>query len=153
MARTALLFVVLAVSAACGAAEDAAPVARTDETGDIEVQNVRSTLVDATGAMAVYMEINNDGPALDRLTAAEIAGCERTELQTTSTDGDQIVMRQIDDGIAIPPLATVVLGPGALAIRCLDMDAEVAEGDMISVMLTFEQAGATTVTAIVTAEG
>lgn len=54
---------------------------------------------------------------------------------------DVMVMRPVEDGIAIAPGEKVELKPGGMHLMFLDVATPFAEGDAVLVTLAFEKAG------------
>ena len=156
MERTAAVLMVLAVVTACGGGVESDQTqvpAAAEGRGVILVQEAEAfPIEEATGTYGIYMKINNDGAMLDRLVEATIDRCDATELQETTNENGAVRVTPVVGGIVIPPHSTLVLGPGAVAVTCLGIAADVSEGDTLEVTLIFEQAGAQTVNATVTSE-
>ena len=58
-----------------------------------------------------------------------------------SMDGGVMKMRELKNGIEIPPGATVELKPGSYHIMMMNLSRPLAKGDKIKGSLTFEKAG------------
>lgn len=71
---------------------------------------------------------------------------------STIDDAGVMRMSMATDGIAIPPQASVILGPGGLHIMCLGVDDPLELGDTAEVTLTFGTAGTTTIGATIRKE-
>lgn len=141
----ALLVVALA---ACGGDDE--PSSAADGTESIIVTDAWLRPPAGPNA-AIYMTIENDGAEADTLLSAQGDICSTTELHMTTVEDDVMTMSPLPDGIAITPGATVVLGPGALHIMCLDVDPELPEGSA-TLTLQFATAGQLTVSAEVRRE-
>ena len=65
-------------------------------------------------------------------------------------DGEmQMVMRQLDDGLALPAGETVTLEPGGYHVMLLDLATPLATGDEFDLTLDFETADDLTITVVV----
>ena len=91
-----------------------------------------------------YATIRNTGDAADRLVAASAAFAERVELHEMSVVDGTMRMREVEDGLAVEPGASVTLEPGGLHLMFLDIADPPAAGDTVSVTLRFERAGEAT---------
>jgi hypothetical protein len=75
--------------------------------------------------------------------------CGTTELhQTIVTDG-VMRMQQAEGGIEIPAGGEAALAPGGYHVMCINKASEFKAGDVIPVTLTFENAAAQTVDAVI----
>ncbi|SLN67239.1 hypothetical protein AQS8620_03134 [Aquimixticola soesokkakensis] len=110
---------------------------------DIVVENpyFRTSGAMATSG-AAFMVLHNTGETADRLIAARSDLSSRVELHTHLA-GDNGVMRmlEVEDGFAVAPQARHELARGGDHVMFLGLDRRVAEGDIVTVTLTFEQAG------------
>jgi len=90
-------------------------------------------------AGAGFMTIRSKGPA-DRLLGFKTAACNRPELHTHLMDNGIMRMRKVDD-IEVPAGGEAVLKPGSLHLMLIDLNVQLNEGEMIDVVLLFENAG------------
>lgn len=130
--------------AACGASSSPEP-----EPPPAGLQVTSAWASPTPGGVSVsggYFTIENHAAEADRLIAATSPRANRVEIHEMSMDGAVMRMRQLD-GIDIPPGATVVLAPGGLHLMLMDQPTPLATGEEIPLELTFEHAGALTVTA------
>ncbi len=116
----------------------AAPV----QASDIMVMDPRAaasvTPMAKTGA--VYMMLMNHGTAADALLRVSTPAADTaTAHETTTTDG-VMKMREVDR-LEIAPHETAALAPGGNHIMLVGLKAPLKEGDVISLVLTFEKAG------------
>ena len=56
-------------------------------------------------------------------------------------------MVPLPDGVTVTPNASVVLGPGAIHVMCLGVEAGFGEGDTATAELDFREAGSFEITA------
>lgn len=117
---------------------DAAPV----ELGDLSITGgfARATLPNAPVGGG-FLTIANHGDTDDRLLSAEAAFAGRTEVHEMKMADGVMQMRALSDGLPIPAGGTVTLEPGGLHIMFMQLNAPLAEGEVTTVRLTFEQAG------------
>ena len=70
---------------------------------------------------------------------AEVA--KRFEIHEMSMDGGVMKMRELKDGLEIPPGATVELKPGSYHIMMMSLSRPLTKGEQVKGSLTFEKAG------------
>jgi copper(I)-binding protein len=107
---------------------------------------VSDAYVRASGAMAssaaAFMVIEDHGTAGDRLIAAASDIAERVELHTHQSDANGVMrMVEVEEGFAIPPGGSHALARGGDHVMFLGLKQSLADGDVVSVTLTFEQQG------------
>lgn len=91
---------------------------------------------------AAFMVIQNTGDQDDRLVAAASDVARRVELHTHKEDAQGVMrMVEIEGGIAVPAGASHALDRGADHVMFMGLTRSLAEGDLVSVTLTFERAG------------
>lgn len=91
---------------------------------------------------AAFMQIINDSDANDQLIAASSDIADRLEMHTHIESGDGVMkMREVEGGFMIPANGMHELVRGGDHVMFLGMTKPVAQGDVISVTLTFEKAG------------
>ena len=88
-----------------------------------------------------YMTIRNQGDEADRLIGGAAAFAGKVEIHEMVMDGDVMRMREIADGIEIPPGETVTLMPGGLHVMFMQLNETLEEGAELPATLTFEKAG------------
>ncbi len=93
------------------------------------------------GNTAGYVQILNEGTLADRLIAAHIDVAGMTEIHEMAMNDGVMQMRPLEDGIEIAPGETVALAPGGLHLMVMKTNQSLAEGDVVPVVLTFENAG------------
>jgi copper(I)-binding protein len=114
--------------------------------GNIEVSGAfsRATLPGAPVAGG-FLTLNNKGATDDLLVSASAPIAAETQLHEMAMEGDVMKMRQLAGGIPVPAGESVMLKPGGLHIMFMGLNTSLAEGDVVPVTLTFEQAGTVTV--------
>jgi periplasmic copper chaperone A len=129
-----------AVSAVC---LGASAQAQTPPTPAIQVEApwLRAT---PKGAPVVggYATITNRGATPDRLVGATIPVAAEAQVHTMSMANGVMHMQQLNDGLAIPPGATVTLAPGGNHLMFRKPSRPLKEGETIQGSLRFEKAGA-----------
>jgi len=93
-----------------------------------------------------YATITNNGATPDRLVGASLELAQRGEIHEMSMTGSVMHMRRLDQGLAIPPGATVTLSPGGTHIMFFNPKAQLREGQHVAGSLTFAKAGTVSVT-------
>ena len=94
---------------------------------------------------AGYLTIRNAGAVADRLISAETDAAKVAQVHEMSMDGGVMKMRQLTNGLDIPPGKTVELRPGGYHIMLMDLAHPLARGDSYKITLVFERAGKTSV--------
>jgi copper(I)-binding protein len=116
----------------------------------IEQPWARAAIQGGTGG--VFLTIRNTGSAPDRLVSASSPVPRVTEMHTTIRDGDVMRMQQVQ-AIDIPAGGSVTLRPGGLHLMLIGLSAPLRAGESVPVALTFEKAGAITVSVPIQAAG
>lgn len=88
-----------------------------------------------------YVSITNHGTADDRLVSISTPAADTGQLHEMSMAGDVMKMRDLPEGLVIPPGATVTLEPGGVHMMFMGLKQPFVEGESITVTLTFEVAG------------
>jgi copper(I)-binding protein len=115
--------------------------------GDIEVQDA---YVRTSGAMAksgaAFMQIVNTGAEDDQLIDATSDVAMRVELHTHKADANgNMQMLHVPEGFPIPAGQTHLLARGGDHVMLMGLKQSLAQGDIVTVTLTFEKAGDITV--------
>ena len=93
-------------------------------------------------AGGIFMMIHNHGTADDRLVSVVSAAARKAELHTHIESADGIVkMRPVLDGFVIEAGKTAMLKRGADHVMLMGLRSSWQQGDLISIVLTFEKAG------------
>jgi periplasmic copper chaperone A len=88
-----------------------------------------------------YLTITNTGSTPDRLTGGSAEVARKLEVHDMSMDGGVMKMRELKNGLEIPPGATVELKPGSYHIMMMNLSRPLAQGEKVKGSLTFEKAG------------
>ncbi|WP_234685856.1 copper chaperone PCu(A)C [Bradyrhizobium monzae] len=88
-----------------------------------------------------YLTIENRGAAPDRLLSATSPAAAKVEIHQMTMQDGIMTMRQLDEGLVIPPDATVTLAPGGEHIMFVGLAAPFEEGQRIPVSLIFQRFG------------
>ena len=95
---------------------------------------------------AAFMGLMNQSSQDDRLIAVSSEVADRVELHTHLQDANGVMrMVEVEDGIAIAAGETHMLQRGGDHVMFMGRNRDLAQGDVISVTLTFEKAGDMTV--------
>lgn len=95
-----------------------------------------------TRAGAAFVMIHNHGTVDDRLVSVSSDAAARVELHTHKEIGDGVFkMMEIEDGFAIPAGGMHGLARGGDHVMFMGLTAPFEQGAVVSVTLTFEQAG------------
>ena len=97
-------------------------------------------------AGGTFMTISNTTEIDDRLIAASTDAAKRVELHTHIEDGEGVMrMVEVEDGFAVPAGGEAVLKRGGLHIMMMGLTRPLVQGESITLVLTFENAGDITV--------
>ncbi|WP_084030450.1 copper chaperone PCu(A)C [Bradyrhizobium paxllaeri] len=88
-----------------------------------------------------YLSIENRGIQPDRLLSASSNAAAKVEIHQMALQDGIMTMRALDDGLVIPPDATVTLAPGGDHVMFVGLIAPLEEGQRVPVSLNFERAG------------
>lgn len=134
------VFVAAFVLGTAACAKDPAAAKYTVGTLAIDEPWLRATPGGATVG-AGYLTIKNTGRDPDRLVGVTLAPAGHVEVhEMRETDG-VMQMRELEDGLVVPPGATVVLEPGGLHLMLMDLGRPLKAGEELSGTLSFEKAG------------
>src|SRR3954469_22882791 len=100
-----------------------------------------------------YLKITNTGTTPDRLVGGSAEVAKRFQVHQMKMDGGVMTMRELKDGLEIPPGATVELRPSSYHIMMLDLARPLTKGEKVKGSLTFEKAGKADVEFAVEARG
>ncbi|MBT9384637.1 copper chaperone PCu(A)C [Pseudooceanicola sp. CBS1P-1] len=96
---------------------------------------------------AAYLTLTNTGPGDDRLTDLSSPAAGRVALhESRDAGGGVMTMRPLPDGLALPAGQSRSLAPGGLHIMLSDLRAPLSPGSTLTLTLTFQKAGAVTLT-------
>lgn len=89
-----------------------------------------------------FLEIDNKGSAPDRLIGASApATADKVEMHESIIQGDVAEMRELTQGVPVPPGGKVVFEPGGKHLMFLGLKGRLTEGQTVKVQLSFEKAG------------
>lgn len=94
----------------------------------------------------IFMHIDNHSDSDDRLLSASTEAAEKAELHTHKSSADGVMqMLAVPEGFPIPALQSHALARGGDHIMLMGLTRKLVDGDIITITLTFEHAGAVTV--------
>ena len=131
----------------------AADTANADDTmmvhpEGLHIHGVYARASAASGA--VFMMIHNNTDQDDRLVSVSTEVAEKAELHTHQESADGVMqMVKIDGGIALPAGDMHEFARGGDHVMLMGLTRKLKDGDTFPLILTFEKAGAVTVTATV----
>lgn len=88
-----------------------------------------------------YMKITNTGTVAERLVGGSTDVAKRFEIHEMRMDGNVMKMRELANGLEIPPGQTVELKPGSYHVMMLNPSKQFIKGERVKATLTFEKAG------------
>jgi copper(I)-binding protein len=91
-----------------------------------------------------YFDIVNDGAEPDRLVSARSPRAASVQLHKMDMANGVMTMRAVKDGLSVPPHATIKLAPG-YHLMFNGVSEPFRQGEQVPATLTFERAGAITV--------
>jgi copper(I)-binding protein len=100
-----------------------------------------------------YLKITNNGTTPDRLTGGTSEVAKKLEIHEMSMDGGVMKMRELTEGLAIPPGAIVELKPGSYHLMMTGIAKPFVKGERVKASLTFEKAGKVDVEFVIDAAG
>lgn len=115
--------------------------------GDIEIHDAYARSASpAAKTGAAFMQIVNKGDADDHLVGAASEAADMVQLHT-HTESDQGVMQMVhvEDGFDLPAHDTLSLDRGGHHVMFMGLTAPWEQGDVVSVTLSFENAGDITI--------
>ena len=121
----------------------AAPASAQDyKLGALEIATpwTRATAATAKSGGG-FVTITNKGTTADRLIAARSPASLKVEIHEMKMDGQVMRMRELANGLEIPPGATVTLKPGGFHIMFMELKAPLVKDAKVPVTLVFEKAG------------
>lgn len=128
--------------------------AQAYKLGPLEIDQPWTRATAATAkAGGGFVTITNKGATPDRLIAARSTASDKVEIHEMKMDGNVMRMRELANGLEIPPGATVTLKPGGLHIMFMELKAPFAKDAKVPVTLVFEKAGSIDVELVVQAMG
>jgi periplasmic copper chaperone A len=118
-------------------------LAQKFSAGDIVVEEpwARATPKGASVG-AGYMTIRNNGAAPDKLTGGSTDFASQVQVHEMAMKDGVMTMRQLPDGLTIPPNGAVTLGPKGYHLMFQGLKQPLTKGETVKATLTFEHAGA-----------
>lgn len=117
-------------------------VALAQTVGGIKIEQPWSRATPAGASVAGgFVRLTNTGDQPDRLLGATFAKAKAVEIHSTIDDAGVMKMRQLPDGVALAPGATVELKPGGMHLMLLGLTDGLTAGDKVTGTLQFEKAG------------
>jgi copper(I)-binding protein len=134
----------LSAIATAAAVTFACPVLAHD---GVEITDAYARFMPGAKAGAAFMTIDNHAGADDRLVGAASDAAMKVELHTHKTDANGVMqMLPVEGGIVIPANGSAVLQRGGDHVMFMGLTSAIANGDHVTLMLTFEKAGDITLT-------
>nr|CAA6830628.1 MAG: Copper metallochaperone, bacterial analog of Cox17 protein [uncultured Thiotrichaceae bacterium] len=88
-----------------------------------------------------FMKITNNGKESDTIIGGSVDFSEAVEIHEMPMIDGVMQMRQLEDGLEIPPGETVELKPGGFHVMFIKLKKQMIEGEKHKATLTFEKAG------------
>ena len=88
-----------------------------------------------------FLTVTNTGTTADRLVSVSSPAAAQVQVHEMKMDGTIMRMRELENGLEIPPGATVALAPGGLHLMMMGLKAPLKEATRVPVTLVFEKAG------------
>lgn len=111
----------------------------------------RASASPAVKVGGVYVSLMNHGAA-DRLVAIASPAAKSAQLHRMVMDGDVMKMEPVG-ALDLPAGAMLDMAPGGMHVMLMDLARPLKQGDTVELTLTFEKAGAVTVTVPVASPG
>ncbi|WP_428669062.1 copper chaperone PCu(A)C [Reyranella sp.] len=148
-------FLILSSSLVPCIALSAFPAAAHDYTlGNLRIDRLWARATPPTApAGGGFLTVTNTGTTPDRLVSASSPASSQVQIHEMKMDGNIMRMRELDNGLEIPPGATVALVPGGFHLMMMGLKSPLKEGTRVPVTLVFEKAGKLDVELAVTAIG
>lgn len=113
------------------------------KAGDIEIGHPYArAMLPGAKVGGGYLTLTNHGSSEDRLVSATSDRAASVELHEMKVDNGVMIMRALQNGIALAPGATVELKPGSYHVMFMNVTQPFKEGEMVKARLEFEKAGA-----------
>mgnify|MGYP003336813699 CR=1 FL=1 len=101
-----------------------------------------------------FLKITNTGTAPDRLVSASSpTAAAEVQIHEMKMEGSVMRMRELENGLEIPPGATVTLAPGGLHLMLIGLVEPLKTDTKVPLTLVFEKAGSIDVELAVGAMG
>ena len=110
--------------------------------GSIEIVQPWSRATPSTAPSAGgFLTLTNKGDAPDRLIAIETPAAKQAEIHEMKMDGAVMRMRELENGVVLPPGQTVELKPGGYHVMFMGLKAPFVKDQKVPATLVFEKAG------------
>ena len=117
-------------------------LARDYQIGSIEIVQPWSRATPSTAPSAGgFLTLTNKGNAPDRLIAIETPAAKQAEIHEMKMDGAVMRMRELENGVVLPPGQTVELKPGGYHVMFMGLKAPFVKDQKVPATLVFEKAG------------
>lgn len=122
-------------------------VAHAFDKGPLKIDHPwsRETAAQASTG-AGFLSIQNYGKTPDRLVAIKSSISDDVQVHTMTMEGGVMRMRELKNGLTIPPGGEVKLQPGAEHIMFMGLKGPIKLGEDFTATLVFERAGEVEVT-------
>jgi copper(I)-binding protein len=100
-----------------------------------------------------FLTVTNTGSTADRLASASSPAAAQVQIHEMKMDGTIMRMRELENGLEIPPGATVALAPGGYHLMMMGLKGPLTEKTRVPVTLIFDKAGRIDVELVVMALG
>lgn len=94
-----------------------------------------------TSVAAGYVKLTNTGKAADRLLGATFERAKSVEIHTMQHEAGVMKMRELPDGVELPPGATIELKPGGMHLMMLGLSEGLKANETVKGTLRFAKAG------------
>ena len=113
----------------------------TSVFSQVEVENAWSRATPPGAKVAAgYLTIRNKSAAPDRMVGASSAAAARVETHVVEKQGEVMRMREVK-GYDVPAKGSFELKPGGPHLMLVDIKRPLKEGEKISIVLRFQNAG------------
>ena len=117
-------------------------LARDYKIGSIEIVQPWSRATPSTAPSAGgFLTLTNKGDAPDRLIAIETPAAKQAEIHEMKMDGAVMRMRELENGVVLPPGQTIELKPGGYHVMFMGLRAPFVKDQKVPATLVFEKAG------------
>lgn len=131
-----------ALAIALVTASSAPLLAHSFDKGDIKITHPWTKATPGGAAVgAGYAKITNSGKEADTLVGGSFPGAASVEVHEMKMEGDIMKMRQLENGLEVPPGATVELKPGSNHLMFMGLKQPIEQGADIKGTLNFKNAG------------
>ncbi len=122
--------------------------------GELEIDHPWSRETPAGAKVAGgYLTLTNHGKDADRLIAVASGISEKGEIHEMAVNDGVMTMRQLPNGLEVPPGGKVELKPGSYHLMFMGLKGQPKKGEKFTATLTFEKAGTVDVEFAVDAMG